>query len=90
MPLLDYLLPAYEQEGKSHLTVGIGCTGGRHRSVVIAEHLARVYEERGDHLDRRRPPRRRQAAAAALMPIDRLRTAATLQSSTGKEALEWP
>ena len=40
-PLLDYLLPAYEQEGKSHLTVGIGCTGGRHRSVVIAEHLAR-------------------------------------------------
>ena len=33
-PLLDYLLPAYEQEGKSHLTVGIGCTGGRHRSVV--------------------------------------------------------
>ena len=44
LPLLDYLLPAYEHEGKSHLTVGVGCTGGRHRSVVIAEHLARVYE----------------------------------------------
>jgi RNase adapter protein RapZ len=63
-PLLDYLLPAYEQEGKAHLTVGIGCTGGRHRSVVIAEHLARVYAARGDvlidvvHRDVAVPPRR--------------------------------
>ena len=63
-PLLDYLLPAYEREGKSHLTIGIGCTGGRHRSVVIAEHLARVYERRGDqlidvvHRDIDKPPRR--------------------------------
>jgi RNase adapter protein RapZ len=63
-PLLDYLLPAYENEGKSHLMIGIGCTGGRHRSVVIAEHLARVYEERGEYLidvvhrDIDKPPRR--------------------------------
>jgi UPF0042 nucleotide-binding protein len=63
-PLLDYLLPKYEQEGKAHLTVGIGCTGGRHRSVVIAEHLARVYAARGDllvdvvHRDVQKPPRR--------------------------------
>jgi RNase adapter protein RapZ len=63
-PLLDYLLPAYESEGKAHLTVGIGCTGGRHRSVVIAEHLAKHYEERGDvlvdvvHRDVEKPPRR--------------------------------
>jgi UPF0042 nucleotide-binding protein len=49
-PLLDYLLPAYEQEGKAHLTVAIGCTGGRHRSVVVAEHLAREYEAGGDYL----------------------------------------
>jgi len=61
-PLLDYLLPAYEQEGKAHLTVGIGCTGGRHRSVVIAEHLARIYAARGDllvdvvHRDVDKPP----------------------------------
>jgi UPF0042 nucleotide-binding protein len=61
-PLLDYLLPAYESEGKSHLTVGIGCTGGRHRSVVIAEHLARLYAPRGDllvdvvHRDVDKPP----------------------------------
>ena len=63
-PLLDYLLPAYEQEGKSHLTIGIGCTGGRHRSVVIADHLARIYNGRGDYLvdvvhrDMDKPPRR--------------------------------
>jgi len=61
---LDYLLPAYEEEGKSHLTVAIGCTGGRHRSVVIAEHLAREYQARGDfmvevvHRDVEKPPHR--------------------------------
>ena len=49
-PLLDYLLPQYEREGKAHLTIGIGCTGGRHRSVVIAEHLARDYSLRGDYM----------------------------------------
>ena len=41
--LIDFLLPAYAQEGKSGLVVGIGCTGGRHRSVAIAEMLARRY-----------------------------------------------
>jgi UPF0042 nucleotide-binding protein len=50
VPLLDYLLPAYVQEGKAHLTVGIGCTGGRHRSVVIADRLAHLYGKRGDYL----------------------------------------
>ena len=42
-PLLDYLLPQYENEGKAHLTIGVGCTGGRHRSVVVGEHVASVY-----------------------------------------------
>jgi hypothetical protein len=37
--LLNYLLPQYRREGKSYLTVGIGCTGGRHRSVMIANEL---------------------------------------------------
>lgn len=37
--LLNYLLPQYKDEGKSYLTVGIGCTGGRHRSVMIANEL---------------------------------------------------
>jgi RNase adaptor protein for sRNA GlmZ degradation len=38
--MLEPLLPRYEREGKSYLTVAIGCTGGRHRSVVVAERLA--------------------------------------------------
>jgi UPF0042 nucleotide-binding protein len=64
VPLLDYLLPSYVREGKSHLTIGIGCTGGRHRSVVIAEHLAALIEERGEYLvdvvhrDVDKPPRK--------------------------------
>jgi UPF0042 nucleotide-binding protein len=49
-PLLDYLLPQYLAEGKAHLVVGIACTGGRHRSVAIAEHLAERYAEDGDYL----------------------------------------
>jgi UPF0042 nucleotide-binding protein len=42
-PLLDYLLPRYLAEGKAHLVVAIGCTGGRHRSVAIADHLGERY-----------------------------------------------
>lgn len=45
--LLDFLLPAYRDEGKTGLVVGIGCTGGRHRSVAIAEMLAARYGDRG-------------------------------------------
>jgi len=44
--LLDYLMPLYKKEGKAYLTIAVGCTGGRHRSVVIArqlfEHLNQV------------------------------------------------
>jgi UPF0042 nucleotide-binding protein len=40
--LLSYLLPLYKREGKSYVTVGIGCTGGRHRSVMVANALARA------------------------------------------------
>jgi UPF0042 nucleotide-binding protein len=47
-PLLDYLLPQYLAEGKSHLLVGIGCTGGRHRSVAIAEGLSARYRAWSD------------------------------------------
>ncbi len=45
--LFDLLLPAYRSEGKSYLTVAMGCTGGRHRSVVLAEELARWMRTRG-------------------------------------------
>lgn len=45
--LFDFLVPAYENEGKSYLTVAIGCTGGRHRSVVLAEELASYFRGKG-------------------------------------------
>ncbi len=46
--LLDFLLPQYVAEGKAHLVVAVGCTGGRHRSVAIAEHLAERYRGQQD------------------------------------------
>jgi UPF0042 nucleotide-binding protein len=49
-PLLDYLLPQYLSEGKAHLVLAIGCTGGRHRSVAIAQHLAARYGPVDDYL----------------------------------------
>ena len=49
-PLLDYLLPQYLAEGKAHLVLAVGCTGGRHRSVAIAEHLADRYREDKEYL----------------------------------------
>ena len=57
--LVGYLLPQYTAEGKSHLTIAIGCTGGKHRSVVIGEDLARLlrgagYETRLKHRDVRK------------------------------------
>ncbi|MGH9280152.1 MAG: RNase adapter RapZ [Acidimicrobiales bacterium] len=57
--LLELLLPAYVREGKSYLTLAVGCTGGNHRSVVIAEELGRILEQRGfsptvSHRDARR------------------------------------
>ncbi len=61
--LLDFLLPQYVAEGKAHMVIAIGCTGGRHRSVAIAEHLAARYRDADDidvvvaHRDIERPPR---------------------------------
>ena len=45
--LLDLLLPAFREEGKSYLTVAVGCTGGRHRSVAVAEELSRWLTKSG-------------------------------------------
>jgi UPF0042 nucleotide-binding protein len=48
VPLLDFLLPEYKAEGKAHLAIAFGCTGGRHRSVAIADHLAERYRVNDD------------------------------------------
>lgn len=47
MDLLRFLLPKYEAEGKAYLTIGIGCTGGRHRSVALANEFARLLIQEG-------------------------------------------
>ena len=58
-PLIDLIVPAFERDGKRHVVVGIGCTGGRHRSVVLAEELASHLRGAGtvvkvEHRDRER------------------------------------
>ena len=45
--MLDYLLPFYEKEGKAYLSIAVGCTGGRHRSVTVAAELHRMLEKEG-------------------------------------------
>ena len=62
--LLEYLLPQYQREGKSYVTVGIGCTGGRHRSVMIANALGRKlrragFDAQAVHRDVRKSNRKR-------------------------------
>jgi UPF0042 nucleotide-binding protein len=48
LPLLEFLVPAYVAEGKSHLTIAIGCTGGRHRSITVADRIRRDLADRED------------------------------------------
>lgn len=45
--MLSFLLPEFETEGKSHVSVGIGCTGGKHRSVVVTQRVARTLAHSG-------------------------------------------
>ncbi|MGB7588076.1 MAG: RNase adapter RapZ [Solirubrobacterales bacterium] len=48
LPLIEFLVPAYVAEGKSHLTIAVGCTGGRHRSVTVADRIRRALAGRND------------------------------------------
>lgn len=61
LDLTQMLLPAYVQEGKSHLSIGFGCTGGQHRSVALTETLAKALAEDGQQVSiRHRELERRQ------------------------------
>lgn len=67
--MVQELLPAFEKEGKSHLAIGIGCTGGQHRSVLVAENLAGVLAEDGWQVS----IRHRELSRRALTEASRIR-----------------
>ena len=49
--LMEFLIPLYEKEGKSRLNISLGCTGGKHRSVVMANELAAYFNDKGYHVN---------------------------------------
>lgn len=61
--LLLFLLPAHVEEGKSHLAVGFGCTGGQHRSVAVTEEIAKTLAEAGWQVSKRHRELERRASA---------------------------
>ncbi len=63
--MLLLLLPAYRSEGKTNLTVGIGCTGGQHRSVAVAEKLSNALAEQGWRVSTRHRELERQGRGAS-------------------------
>jgi RNase adapter protein RapZ len=63
--LVDYLLPAFVAEGKAHLSIGFGCTGGQHRSVYVAERLAQRLAQAGWQVSKRHRELERHAPQAA-------------------------
>jgi UPF0042 nucleotide-binding protein len=71
--LVQFLLPAQLQEGKAHLAIGFGCTGGQHRSVVVAEKLAMRLAEQGWPVAKRHRELERRSAAslATAQPVER-------------------
>ena len=49
--MLEYLLPKYSREGKKYLTISVGCTGGRHRSVMVVNELKKRLEQAGQKVN---------------------------------------
>ena len=71
--LVKFLLPAQLQEGKAHLAIGFGCTGGQHRSVAVVEKLAKRLAEQGWPVAKRHRELERRSAATAVQaqPVER-------------------
>ncbi|MHA6265249.1 RNase adapter RapZ [uncultured Aliiroseovarius sp.] len=61
--LVEFLIPAYGEEGKSHLAIGFGCTGGQHRSVALTERLAKTLAQKGWQVSIRHRELERRAEA---------------------------
>ena len=64
--LVTMLLPAFAEEGKSHFSIGFGCTGGQHRSVVIAEKLANALAASGWQVSKRHRELERRGVGGAI------------------------
>ena len=65
MDLTDLLLPAFHDEGKSYLTIGLGCTGGKHRSVAVAEMMGKALANKGWQVSIRHRELERRAKTGA-------------------------
>lgn len=65
--LVTMLLPAFAEEGKSHFSIGFGCTGGQHRSVAIAEKLANALAASGWQVSKRHRELERRGAGGAVL-----------------------
>ena len=49
--MIDFLLPQFVEEGKKHLVIAIGCTGGKHRSVTLVEELNKYLKSKGNYVE---------------------------------------
>ena len=65
--LVALVLPAYRDEGKAHLAIGLGCTGGQHRSVTVAESLAQALAEEGWRVSKRHRELEKRVGAAGMV-----------------------